>query len=386
MGGLTHSPRGVGLDELGPRWLRPATARVRDQAFGEVRRPVTIVPRVGVKVSRPIAVIRGANGDRTTSIDVELEHFAVGATTGEVRLELPAGWTAPRPIPFSFPGGNAIRRVQFSLAAPSSFRSGSIDARAVAVDQEGRRYDLGVFLVDYPHIRERQYTKPATVRIEVIDLQLPLARRIGYVRGAADRIPEALEAAGLQVSLLDSVQLSTGDLAAFDVIVVGPRAYEVDSAVVRNNQRLLDYARNGGRVVVQYQQQLYLQGSFAPYALGGNSRITDERSPVTMLGATPARSALAPVFRTPNAIGPDDWEGWVQERALYCPTTWGREWNAVLSMNDPGEAPIRGCLLEAPVGNGSYVYTGISFFRELPAGVPGAYRLFFNLLGGRVTP
>jgi LmbE family N-acetylglucosaminyl deacetylase len=363
-----------------------ASARILDQGFGEVRRPVTIVPRVGVKVARPIVIIRGENGDRTSEVEVELEHFALGPSTGEVRLELPAGWTAPRPIPFSFRGGSAVERVRFDVTAPASFAAGSVDARAVAVDQEGRRHELGVFLVDYPHIRERQYTKPATMRIEVIDLQLPLARRIGYIRGAADRVPEALAAAGLQVTLLDSVHLSTGDLSTYDVIVVGPRAYEVDSAVVRNNQRLLDYARAGGRVVVQYQQQLFLQGSFAPYALGGNSRITDERSPVTMLGATATRSALAPMFRTPNAIGPEDWEDWVQERALYCPTTWGREWNALLSMNDPGEAPIRGCLLEAQVGSGSYVYTGISFFRELPAGVPGAYRLFFNLLGGRITP
>jgi LmbE family N-acetylglucosaminyl deacetylase len=382
IGGLGYAdPSGASM-----LFVLQASERIRDQAFGEVRRPVTLVPRVGVKSLRPIVVIRGENGDRTATVEAELEHFAVAPTSGEVRLDLPTGWTQPRPIPFSFPGGEASRRIRFTVTAPPTFRAGSVEGRLVVVDQAGGRNDLGVFHVNYPHIRERQFTRPATVRIEVIDLQLPLARRIGYVRGAADRIPEALEAAGLQVSLLDSVHLSSGDLSAYDVIVIGPRAYEVDSAVVRNNQRLLDYARNGGRVVVQYQQQLYLQGSFAPYALGGNSRITDERSPVTMLGATTTRSALAPVFRTPNAIGPEDWEGWVQERALYCPTAWGREWNAVLSMNDPGEAPIRGCLLEAPVGNGSYVYTGISFFRELPAGVPGAYRLFFNLLGGRVVP
>jgi hypothetical protein len=339
-----------------------------------------------VKSVRPIVVIRGENGGRTATVEAELEHFAEASTSGEARLELPSGWIQPRPIPFTFPGGEGSRRIRFSVVAPESFRAGSVEGRVVVVDQAEGRNDLGVFHVNYPHIRERQFTRPAAVRIEVVDLQLPLARRIGYVRGAADRVPEALDAAGLQITLLDSVALSSGDLSVFDVIVIGPRAYEVDSAVVRNNQRLLDYARGGGRVVVQYQQQLYLQGSFAPYVLGGNSRITDERSPVTMLGATATRSALAPVFRTPNAIGPEDWEGWVQERALYCPTTWGREWNALLSMNDPGEAPIRGCLLEAEVGSGSYVYTGISFFRELPAGVPGAYRLFANLLGGRVTP
>ncbi|HEX7919137.1 MAG TPA: hypothetical protein VF454_07015, partial [Gemmatimonadales bacterium] len=258
--------------------------------------------------------------------------------------------------------------------------------RAVATDAAGQRYTIGAFTVEYSHIRPRQYTKPAEARIEVMDLTPPPVRHVAYVRGAADKVPEALNAAGLHVTLLDSVALSTSDLSTYDAIVIGPRAYEVDSALVRNNRRLNDYARAGGRVVVQYQQQVYLEGSFAPYALGGNSRITDERSPVTMLGATPSQSALAPVFRTPNAIGQADWDGWIQDRALYCPTTWGPEFHPLLAMNDPGETPIRGCLLEASVGRGSYVYTGIAFFRELPAGVPGAYRLFFNLLGGRATP
>jgi LmbE family N-acetylglucosaminyl deacetylase len=370
------------------RQLAPAvTARVRDQAVGEVRHPLVIVPRVGVKLTPGVAVVRtSATGDtRVVRADVTLESGLTTVVSGTVTIEVPNGWPKPTPVPFTLAAG-AASHVAIRITVPVGTDDGNYPIRAVATDAAGQRYDIGTFTVDYPHIRQQQYTRPATARIEVIELAPPLARRVAYVRGAADRVPEALGAAGLQVTLLDSVQLSSADLSGYDAIVIGPRAYEIDSALVRNNGRLLDYARNGGRLIVQYQQQVYLDGAFAPFPLGGNSRITDENAPVTMLGATPTQSALAPAFRAPNAIGPEDWQGWIQERALYCPTTWGQGLNPLLAMNDPGEAPIRGCLLEGKVGRGSYVYTGISFFRELPAGVPGAYRLFFNLLGGSATP
>lgn len=370
---------------------RVASQRIRDQANGEVRHPVVIVPRVGVKVTPDVAVIRAAaQGEaRTLTLDVAIEHGAPDTTRGTIQLHLPSGWPRTTPVPFTLAGEGSRAHASFRVTAPGDARPGQFEARASAVDASGRRYDAGVFTVEYPHIRARQYTRPAVARIEVMDLTPPLARRIGYVRGAADKIPEALLAAGLDVTLLDSAALSTGDLRAFDAIVVGPRAYEVDSAIVRNNDRLLQYARDGGRVVVQYQQQLFVDGVFAPYPVSLGSpadRITDEHSPVVMPGATATQSALAPVFRTPNAIGPEDWDGWVQDRALYCMRSWAPQYSSLLSMNDPGEAPIRGCLLEATVGRGSWVYSGIAFFRELPAGVPGAYRLFFNLLGGRATP
>lgn len=365
-----------------------ASFRVRDQAFGEVRHPVVIVPRIGVKLTPGVAVVRtSATGDaRTITADVELESGLTTATSGTVTLEVPNGWPRPTAVPFTLNGIGAIIHVAIRVSVPASTANGQYPIRAVATDAAGQRYSIGAFRVEYPHIRERQYTKPAEARVEVMDLTTPQVRNVAYVRGAADKVPEALDAAGLHVTLLDALQVENADLSGYDALIVGPRAYEVDSALVRNNDRLLEYARNGGRVIVQYQQQVYLDGRFAPYRLGGNSRITDERSPVTMLGASSTQSALAPVFRTPNAIGPEDWEGWVQDRALYCPTSWGPEFHPLLAMNDPGETPIRGCLLEAAVGRGSYVYTGIAFFRELPAGVPGAYRLFFNLLGGRITP
>jgi hypothetical protein len=165
--------------------------------------------------------------------------------------------------------------------------------------------------------------------------------------------------------------------------VIGPRAYETDSAVVANNRRLLDYARNGGLVIVQYQQHRFFTGGFAPYPMtvGGpqisHDRVADETAPVRILDQS------HPTVRLPNRLTKGDWSGWVQERGLYFARSWDRRYQAVLETHDPGEPEHRGGLLIAPVGKGTYVYTGLSFFRQLPAGVPGAFRLFANLLALR---
>jgi hypothetical protein len=193
-------------------------------------------------------------------------------------------------------------------------------------------------------------------------------------------VPEALLAVGLPVEVLSAEQLERGDFGAYDVIVAGSRAYETDAALVAGNARLLDWVRRGGRLIVQYQQYQYVRGGFAPFpfAIGQpHDRVTDEASPVTVLN--PAHA----VFRTPNVIGPDDWSGWVQERGLYFAHTWDSAYTPLLELGDEG-ARLRGGLLVARYGAGVYVYTGLAFFRQLPAGVPGAYRLFLNLLA--VTP
>ena len=202
------------------------------------------------------------------------------------------------------------------------------------------------------------------------------------MRGASDRVPEALQAVGVPIELLGSDTLARGDLSRYDAIVIGSRAYETEPALVANNGRLLDYGRNGGLVIVQYQQYPFVDGGFAPYALTiarPHDRVTDENAPVTELDPT------HPVFHYPNAIGDPDWRGWIQERGLYFAHTWDTTYVPVLETHDPPPpsppAELKGGLLIAPLGRGTYVYTGLSFFRQLPAGVPGAYRLFMNLLG-----
>jgi len=228
----------------------------------------------------------------------------------------------------------------------------------------------------------------ATLR--VAPLALPPIGRVGYVRGAADRVPEALRGAGLPVTLLDAEDLDRGDLSRYDAILIGPRAYETQPALGEANGRLLDFARRGGLVIVQYQQQRFFEQRLAPFPLtvGGppprpglsavsHDRVTDETAPVRVL------SPADPLIRTPNRLGAADWEGWQQERGLYFARSWAPAYRPVLETHDPGEPPLEGGLLVATLGRGTYVYTGLSFFRQLPAGVPGAFRLFANLLGLR---
>jgi hypothetical protein len=213
--------------------------------------------------------------------------------------------------------------------------------------------------------------------IRAARIALPKLARVGYVRGASDRVPEALAAVGIPLALLGPDTLARGDLSRYDAIVIGSRAYETDPALVAANGRLLDYARSGGLVIVQYQQYPFINGSFAPFRLSiarPHDRVTDETAPVTALEPS------HPVFHVPNEIGPADWQGWVQERGLYFAHDWDSSYTALLETHDPGDAPLSGGLLVTSVGKGTYVYTGLSFFRELPAGVPGAYRLFANLL------
>jgi len=197
------------------------------------------------------------------------------------------------------------------------------------------------------------------------------------VRGASDRVPEALQAVGVPIELLGPDTLARGDLSRYDAIVIGSRAYETEPALVASNGRLLDYARAGGLVIVQYQQYPFVNGGFAPYRLSiarPHDRVTDETAAVTVL------DSASPVFHVPNEIGPDDWRGWVQERGLYFAHDWDPAYTPLVELHDPGELPLQGGLLVAAVGKGRYGYTGLSFFRQLPAGVPGAYRLFANLL------
>ena len=182
---------------------------------------------------------------------------------------------------------------------------------------------------------------------------------------------------GVPLELLGPSELETGDLGVYEVIVVGSRAYETDAALLRTNPRLLKYVAEGGTLIVQYQQYQFVRGDYAPHPLvieRPHGRVTDEASPVRVL------EPEHPVFRNPNRISSADWEGWVQERGLYFPSEWDEVYMPLLALQDEGRPEELGSLLVASVGDGTYVYTGLSFFRELPAGVPGAFRLFMNLL------
>jgi len=356
---------------------REVVWRYDDEARGEVRRPLFVAPAVSVELSPAMMVWPvAADGERT--VTVTLTNGRSGHTEGALRLDLPVMWTASDAQTFALDGEDTHRSYTFTMRPPRDVRPGRYVVRAVAI-VGSQSFDRATELVDYPHIRPVAYVREAALRIEMADLALPRLARVGYVRGAADLVPEALQAVGVPVVLLSNDDLEKGDLSRFDVIVVGSRAYETTPALLTSNGRLLDYARQGGRVIVQYQQYPFVRGGYAPFPLtiaSPHDRVTDETAPVTVLEPSSA------LVRRPNAIGASDWDGWVQERGLYFAHSWDAAYTPMLEMGDGGER-LRGGLLVARVGRGLYVYTGLAFFRQLPAGVTGEYRLFANLLALR---
>ena len=355
---------------------REVSYRFRDQATGEVRRLLRAAPAVEVGVEPDVIVWR--TGEATRHLEITLTSNSPAPVAGRLTLAAPQGWPVPEARAFSLGKRGDRQFFDVALSAPARVASGRYGYRAEAVLEDGRRMDEAIRAIDYGYIPLTPQPEPATVAVAAADIRLPELRRVGYVRGAADRVPEALAAIGVPIEILGERDLLAGDLSVYDAIVIGSRAYETDAALARANGRLLDYARAGGRVIVQYQQYQFVQGGFAPYMLDiarPHDRVTDENAKVTVL------DPALPLFHSPNEISEADWQGWVQERGLYFAHTWAPEYTPLLAMADPGQGEQKGGLLAARLGKGRYVYTGLAFFRQLPAGVPGAYRLFVNLIG-----
>lgn len=358
--------------------LREAVFRTSEEAVGEVRQPLRAVPAVEVAVE-PHLLVWPLTQAAPRALRVELQSNSGKPLAGELRVQPPAGWPAVAAQPFSLAAGE---RASFAVTLlppqpPQPIVAQRAVVRVEAAVTGGATYGEAAPVIDLPHIPPTPRVKPAAVDLVVADIRLPALRRLGYVRGASDEVPEALEQIGLPVELLAPATLASGDLSRYDAIVIGSRAYETSEALRRANPRLLEYVRGGGLVIVQYQQYPFVDGKFAPLSFDiarPHDRVTDENAPVTVL------APQSPVFTTPNRIGPDDWKGWVQERGLYFAHSFDPGYTPLLEMADKGQAPQRGSLLVAKVGAGTYVYTGLAFFRQLPAGVPGAYRLFANLL------
>ncbi len=361
---------------------REVVHKHRDQALGEIRRPLRVVPRVEVATAQDLLVWPVARRE-PRRLEVILTSHAAEPLQGRLEATITGNgktWPAPAPpapLPFTLdPQGEKALVVE--LRPPAGLAPGRYRVDLAAILDSGERSSLAVPVIDYPHIRPTPRPAHAQVALSATDLKLPPLKRVGYVRGASDRVPEFLQQAGVPLELLGPAALLEGDLSRYDVIVIGSRAYETDPALARANARLLDYARAGGLVIVQYQQYPFIEAKLAPLPLEiarPHDRVTDETAPVTLLD--PAH----PVFHTPNEIRPEDWNGWIQERGLYFARTWDPAYVPLLAMADPGGPELKGGLLVAPLGKGHYVYTGLAFFRQLPAGVPGAYRLFANLLG-----
>ena len=353
---------------------RDAAFRLRDEAIGEIRRPVRAVPPIDVAVEPRLLVWPAAQSGKRVEVTLTANAEPL---SGRVEITAAPGWPAPAPRAFSFAKRGERSFFDVPLAPPPGLAPGRYPFALVAVLSDGRRLDLGIRTIDYGYIPRTPRPEAASVTVAAADIRLPALSRVGYIRGAADQVPEALTAVGVPIEILTERDLDAGDLSRYDAIVVGSRAYETDASLPGANGRLLDYARAGGLLIVQYQQYAFMRGGFAPFPLEiarPHDRVTDETAKVAVL------DPQSPVFRTPNTIGPADWDGWVQERGLYFAHTWAPEYAPLLSMADPGGPEQKGGLLVARLGKGHYVYTGLAFFRQLPAGVPGAYRLLANLL------
>lgn len=363
-------------------WTREVVQRYRDQALGEVRRPLGWALPLEVALDRH-AALRRSDADGPLTLGVTLRRFAAQPLSGKLRAQVPTSWPEPPAVPFRIDGPpGSVQRLEIDIDVPGGASPGSYNI-SVLVDMDGGGSNLGRSnrRIEYEHIRPTALPQEARFQLQIADLELPDVRRVAYVRGASDRVPEFLADVGLPVEVLSADTLGDRDLSIYDAVIVGSRAFEIEPRLAQVSSRLVDFAYAGGTVLVQYQQYQYVAGGFAPFPLDirrPHDRVTDETAPVRILA--PGH----PLLRIPNRITGDDWQGWVQERGLYFAGTWDEAWTPLLAMKDPvgdpGGDEKHGALLVAELGEGRYIYTGLAFFRQLPAGVVGAYRLFMNLI------
>lgn len=355
---------------------RPVEYRYADDIRGEIRREVNVVPAITLALESNLLIAPISAKANSYKVVVSVRNNSSVSEKGSVRIEIPSGWKlVPAAADFDLPRKGDKTALTFNLTIPANAKAGTFELRAVA-SVSGRQYDSEMQEISYPHIQTHRIFTAAKVKTQVLDLKVAPVR-VGYIMGSGDKVPEAIRRMGLDVKLLDEKDLSTGDLNQFDVIVVGIRASQVRPDFVANNGRLIEFMKNGGTLIVQYQQQEYIRLNMPPYPakMDGNFRVVDENAPVKIL--VPDH----PVFNFPNKIVDSDWKDWVQERNLYGFTDFDKtKYTPLLESHDEGEPERIGGMLYAEVGKGKYIYTSYSWFRQLPAGNAGAYRIFANLL------
>ena len=350
----------------GERFVVPDRAVARE---GEAVRDLVVVAPVALTVDPAVAVLRPG----TTRDVAVLVSAARARVSGSVRLQVPAGWSVdPAAQPFALADAGDTARVRFTLRAPAGAGEGTAQVLAtVAGDTYGQQH----IEVDYAHLPLQVVQPDATLRVVSVQLATR-GQRVGYIPGAGDEIPGALRQMGYEVTELTPADLNPGGLARFDAVVLGIRLANVRDDLDTLMPMLFDYARAGGTVIQQYSQtDGPVETAPAPFPLTiSRGRVTEEDAAVTFLAPD------HPALNAPNRITMADFRGWLQEQGTYYASEWGPQFTPILASSDTGEAPLHGGLLVAPYGDGYWVYTGLAFFRQLPAGVPGAYRLFANLV------
>jgi LmbE family N-acetylglucosaminyl deacetylase len=346
-----------------------------DNSGKELARTLAIVPAFSVMLEPGTQVISTHNGT-TTTVAVGVTSNLLNEVHGQLRLELPQGWRSePAQAPVQFAHRGEKQDLQFKVI-PSGLQQGRATVRAV-FESDGEKYSEGYTLVTREDLGSFYYYQPARQNVSVVDVIAPHDLKVGYIMGAGDDIPTVLQQIGMNVTLIPAENLATADLSQYGTIVLGIRAYDTQKDVAANNKKLLDFVSNGGTLVVQYNTGPadFNSGKVTPYpAELSRARVSVEEAPVQILAPDD------PVFHYPNTITSKDFDGWIQERGLYFMDKWDDHFKPLLACHDPGEEEQKGGLLAAHYGKGIYIYTGYAFFRQLPAGVPGAVRLYVNLL------
>ena len=355
----------------------PITFHSSDPLLGEQNRPVGGVPAVTLQFDGGLEWMV-ANKPINHLLRLSLKSFSDSPRTFSFKL------IAPQDIRVdSLPASMTLKakeEKEIFLRVHGQLKPGRYEFGVVAVTENGK-YMEGFRTIEYPHIRPIRMYRSSALYLQAVDINIPATLSIAYIPGVGDNSAASLRQLGIPVATITAEELPVADLSRFSTIVVGTRAYEAHRELVTYNNRLLDFARKGGTLVVQYGQDIATLGVMPfPVTTPRTSRVTVEEAPVTIL------DPKSRVLNSPNKIGPDDWADWVQERGLYMPTVIDPHYSTPLEMHDPGEPEIRGGLLVAPLGKGTYVFTSLSLFRQIPAAVPGGMRLFMNLLSAGIEP
>jgi LmbE family N-acetylglucosaminyl deacetylase len=340
------------------------------------RVPLRLVPAYTLSVEPKQAVEVTSKPRQSFDVLLRVHSYATKPAKVSVGMEVPSGWNAGAPEAVDFSGtGDRYARIKVTPAQQLLLGPYLLGAFA---ERGAERFTES--LEPLPTLPTQMWSEQAQCVVHAFAINVPQNLRVGYLTAESEPVPDALQRLGIHVEMLDASALTFGDLSRFNAIVVGVRAYELRPDLVGANQRLLDYASNGGTLIVQYERDFaWDRAQYAPYPAkigGGNilPRVTDENSPVKFLKPDD------PLLNRPNKITQEDFKGWVQERGLYFWTQFDSKYTPLLAMSDAGEADQNGSLVYTRYGKGLYIYTGLAFFRQLPEGVPGAYRLFVNLL------
>lgn len=341
---------------------------------------IAVLPAFSLALSPSATVLNTQKPEEPIPVKVTVKNYNPGAAEANISLQVPNGWSVePKTTPLAFAAKGETKSVSFTVKASSSVKPDAYTVTAVA-SGGGKESRHGAQVIRYPHIGTTYFVQPAELAIQAFDLKVPEGLKVGYVSSGFDNIDQYLQQLGVNVTNLSAKDIESGDLSQYDTIVLGIRAYGFRPELIPSNARLLKYVENGGNLVVQYHKpEDKWKPELAPYPIEIGTpliqwRVTDENSKVTMLAPD------HPLFNTPNKITEEDWNHWIQDRSAYNPAKWGEEYTELISNGDAGEKEFTGTYLSAKYGKGTYTYSSLVWYREIPSLVPGAIRMFVNMV------